>query len=121
MPVAQVAGGHIAYEDSGAAGDRQALVFISGLNGVGRYWQPQVALFARYDRVITYDHRGMGASDRIQREFSVDQMTAELVGLLDALHIGRAHVVGMSTGGAIGQTLAIEYPERLLKLALCST
>ena len=118
MPIAEVSGGQIAYEDSGAG---VPVLFVSGLNGVGRYWKPQVALFAQHFRVITYDQRGTGGSDNTQREFSVDQMAAELIGLMDVLKIERAHLVGMSTGGAIGQTIAIEHPQRLLKLALCST
>ena len=118
MPLAQVADGQLRYEE---AGHGEPLVFVSGLNGVGRYWKPQVQLFAQHFRVITYDQRGTGGSDMTQREFSVDQMAAELVGLLDHLKIERAHLVGMSTGGAIGQTIAIEHPQRLNKLALCST
>jgi aminoacrylate hydrolase len=121
MPIAAVVnvpGGEIAYEESGSG---EALLLVSGLNGVGRYWKPQVELFSKYFRVNTYDQRGTGGSDRIQREFSVDQMGEELVGLMDVLKIERAHLVGMSTGGAIGQTIAIEHPERLLKLVLCST
>ncbi|MEQ1775226.1 MAG: alpha/beta fold hydrolase [Burkholderiales bacterium] len=118
MPTAVVAGGEIHYE---AVGEGDAVIFASGLNGVGRYWTPQVPLFSKYFRVITYDQRGTGGSDRIQREFSVDQMAEELVGLMDELNIKRAHIVGMSTGGAIGQTIAIEHPERVMKLALCST
>jgi aminoacrylate hydrolase len=118
MPTAAVAGGEIQYDDVGSG---EAVVFASGLNGVGRYWAPQVALFSQHFRVITYDQRGTGGSDRIQREFSVDQMARELVGLMDVLNIERAHIVGMSTGGAIGQTIAIEHPQRLMKLALCST
>jgi aminoacrylate hydrolase len=121
MPVAAVAGGQIHYEDAGQSGQGDPLVFVSGLNGVGRYWKPQVALFSRHFRVITYDQRGTGGSDTTQREFSVDQMAAELVALLDHLKIERAHLVGMSTGGAIGQTMAIEHPQRLMKLVLCST
>ena len=118
MPIAAVAGGEIAYED---AGQGEPVVFVSGLNGVGRYWTPQVPLFSKHFRVITYDQRGTGGSDRMQREFSVDQMAEELIGLMDVLKIERAHLVGMSTGGAIGQTIAIEHPQRLMKLALCST
>jgi aminoacrylate hydrolase len=118
VPIASVAGGEIYYEQ---AGQGEPLVFASGLNGVGRYWKPQVALFSQHFRVITYDQRGTGQSDRIQREFSLDQMAEEVVGLMDALKISKAHLVGMSTGGAIGQTIAIVHPERVMKLALCST
>ena len=118
MPRVAVAGGEIYYEE---AGQGHPLVFISGLNGVGRYWTPQVPVFSAHYRVVTYDQRGTGASDRLQREFSVDQMAAETVGLMDVLKIGRAHIVGMSTGGAIGQILAIDHPQRVARLALCST
>ena len=93
MPKVTVAGGEIYYEE---AGQGHPLVFISGLNGVGRYWEPQVPVFRPHYRVVTYDQRGTGASDRLQRKFSVDQMAAETVGLMDVLKIGPAHIVGMS-------------------------
>ena len=118
MPIATVLEGEIYYED---VGQGEPVIFASGLNGVARYWAPQIDYFSKAFRVITYDQRGTGSSDRIQRQFSVDQMACELVGLMDALKIDKAHIVGMSTGGAIGQTIAIENPERVMKLALCST
>ena len=118
MPTVAVGGGEIHYEEAGSG---EPLVLVSGLSGVARYWAPQIPAFSARYRVITYDQRGMGASDRLQREFSLDQMAAELAGLLDALGIARAHVVGLSTGGAIGQTLAIEQPGRVARLVLCST
>ena len=118
MPKVKVAGGEIYYE---ASGEGEPLVFVSGLNGVGRYWQPQVPVFSRRFRVITYDQRGTGESDRLQRAFSVDEMASELAELMDALDVPRAHIVGLSTGGAIGQTLAIEKPERVNRLVMCST
>ena len=118
MPKVAVAGGEIHYEEAGR-GD--PLILVSGLGGTASYWRPQVPAFASRFRVITYDHRGTGASDRLQREFSINQMTRELAELMDALKISRAHIVGWSTGGAIGQTLAIEQPQRIARLVLCST
>lgn len=118
MPKAAVAGGEIYYEEAGRG---EPLILVSGLGGVGSYWRPQVPAFSSRFRVITYDHRGTGSSDRLQRAFSIDQMTAELAELMDALKIERAHVVGWSTGGVIGQTLAIERPQRIARLVLCST
>lgn len=118
MPRATVADGEIEYQ---IAGDGHPLVFVSGLGGVGRYWEPQLQAFGARYRVVTYDQRGTGGSDRKQRRFSVDQMTAELVGLMDALRFEKAHIVGLSTGGAIGQTLAIEYPQRIARLVAVST
>lgn len=118
MPQLAIADGEIHYE---VAGQGHPLILVSGLNGVARYWDPQLAEFSARYRVITYDQRGTGTSDHKQREFSVDRMAHELVALMDALKIERAHIVGMSTGGAIGQTLAIEEPARVAKLVLCST
>src|SRR5262245_54536602 len=118
MPKLAIAGGEIYYEE---AGQGPPLIFVSGLGGTASYWRPQVPVFALRYRVITYDHRGTGASDRLQRSFSIDQMTAELVALMDALGIPRARIVGWSTGGAIGQTLAIEQPQRIERLVLSST
>lgn len=118
MPKVDIAGGEIYYE---MTGEGDPIVFVSGLGGVGRYWEPQVAVFRRRFRVITYDQRGTGASDRVQRKFSLDEMAAELGQLMDALGMPRAHIVGLSTGGAIGQTLAIEQPNRVNRLVMCST
>jgi aminoacrylate hydrolase len=118
MPKVAVADGGIYYEEAGRG---EPLIFVSGLGGTGSYWRPQVPAFSSRFRVITYDHRGTGSSDRLQRAFSIDQMTAELAQLMDALKIERAHLVGWSTGGAIGQTLAIEQPRRIARLVLCST
>lgn len=118
MPKIAIEDGEICYEETGTG---YPLILVSGLNGVGRYWQQQRAAFGPHFRVITYDQRGTGASDRLQRTFSVDQMATELAALMDALNIECAHIVGMSTGGAIGQTLAIEQPQRVARLVLCST
>lgn len=113
-----VADGEIEYQETGSG---HPLVFVSGLGGAGRYWEPQLAAFGARYRVITYDQRGTGGSDRRQRSFSVDGMTADLIGLMDALGIEKAHIVGLSTGGAIGQTMAVEYPQRLARLVVVST
>jgi len=118
MPTVAVGDGEIHYEE---AGQGHPLILVSGLNGVGRYWQPQLAAFSAQFRVITYDQRGTGASDQRQRHFSVDGMAADLAGLMDALGIERAHLVGLSTGGAIGQTLAIDQPQRIARLVMSST
>lgn len=118
MPKIKIADGEIHYEEMGKG---HPLIFVSGLGGVARYWQPQMAEFAKHFRVIAYDHRGTGASDRTQRKFSIEQMAAETLALLDALKIERAHLVGHSTGGAIGQTIALEHPQRLARMVLSAT
>jgi aminoacrylate hydrolase len=118
MPKIAIADGEIHYEESGSG---EPLLLVAGLSGVGRYWTPQVSEFSRHYRVITYDQRGTGASDKRQQRYSVDGMAADLVALMDALGIERARLVGQSTGGAIGQTLAIEHPDRVERMVIFST
>ena len=110
MPRAKVGDIEIAYERHG---EGPAVMLVSGLGGVGSYWNPQIEAFSRSFTVITHDHRGTGLSTRFEGEYSADMLAADALGLMDALGIERAHFVGHSTGGAIGQTLAIEHPARV--------
>jgi aminoacrylate hydrolase len=97
------------------------VVFIPGLTGFGSFWQDQIAAFAKRFEVVTFDHRGIGQSDEGRIGYTVERMAADVVGLMDALGIERAHVVGHSTGGAIAQVLAIERPNRLASVVLSAT
>ena len=107
------------YYESYGEGD--PVLLVPGLGGEGGYWQPQIEPFSKNYRVIIHDHRGTGQSDRPVMEYSVEQMTADVLGLMDALDIESAHLVGHSTGGAIGQIMAIERPERLRSLVISSS
>ena len=114
MPMAN----DVYYEEHGSG---EPLFLVSGLGGAAAYWKPNLPALAAKYRVIVHDHRGAGQSAHSRIRYSVEQMTDDLVGLMDHLKIGRAHLVGHSTGGAIGQTLAITRPERLAKLILFAT
>lgn len=118
MPKAQIGDAEIYYEEHGAG---EPLMLVSGLGGTAAYWKPNLPVLAAKYRVIVHDHRGAGQSTHSKIRYSVDQMTDDVVRLMDHLKIERAHVVGHSTGGAIGQTLAIRSPERLRKLVLFAT
>ena len=102
-------------------GDGPPLALVSGLGGTLAFWKPHVAAFARRFRVVLHDHRGTGRSSRTRMDYSVDQMVDDLVQLLDHLRIERAHFVGHSTGGAIGQTMALDHPKRLNRLAISAS
>ena len=118
MPKANLGDVEIYYESHG---EGEPLLLVSGLGGVAAYWKPNLpAISAKY-RVIVHDHRGIGQSSRSMVKYSVDQMTDDVVRLMDHLKIERAHLVGHSTGGAIGQTMAIKHPERLKSMVLFST
>ena len=97
------------------------VLFVSGLGGFASFWQDQVATFAKRFEVITFDHRGFGQSDPSRIGYTVERMAVDVIGLMDALGIKRGHVVGHSTGGAIAQTMAIEYPSRLAGVVLSAT
>src|SRR5260370_23583505 len=118
MPRIVIGDGALYYERQGV---RCRVLFISGLSGFASFWQDQVAAFARKFDVVTHDHRGIGQSDVTRSGFTVDRMAADVVGLMDALEIERAHIVGHSTGGAIAQILAIEHPKRPARAVLSAT
>jgi len=110
--------GEIYYETYGTG---TPVMLVPGLGGIGSYWKPNLADFTRQHQVIVHDHRGTGQSSRSFISYSVDQMTDDLVALMDHLKIERAHLVGHSTGGAIGQTLAAKHPERLISLVISAS
>ena len=84
-------------------------------------WQPQMAVLESAFRVLRFDTRGHGGSDAPPGDYSLEQLAADAIGLLDALKIETVHFVGLSMGGMIGQCLALDYPDRLKSLALCDT
>jgi aminoacrylate hydrolase len=91
----------------------------AGLGGAGSYWQPNLAALAARHRVILYDHRGTGRSDRaLPANLTVEDMAADVVALIDGLGLERVHFVGHAAGGLIGLQLAVSAPQRLASLAL---
>jgi len=118
MPKARLGDFDIYYESHGS-GD--PVLLVPGLGGVGSYWNPNIPAFSARHHVIVHDHRGTGQSSQSRIAYSIDQMTDDLLKLMDHLKIERAHLVGHSTGGAIGQTMAVTRPERLASLVLYAT
>lgn len=102
-------------------GSGPPLVLISGLNGLASFWQPHVEVLGSRFTVILHDHRGTGSSSLKPIAFSVEQMAGDVIALLDLLGIGRADIIGHSTGGAIGQVLAIEHPARVRRLVISAS
>jgi aminoacrylate hydrolase len=97
------------------------LLLIAGLGGRGAFWHRQIAEFSQQFRVITHDHRGCGNSSPAKVIYGAEHMAEDLIALMDALGIERAHMVGHSTGGAICQHIALDDPGRIDRLVLsCS-
>jgi pimeloyl-ACP methyl ester carboxylesterase len=106
----------VAYVDSGGPG--VPLVFIHGLSSSIGFWEYQLPVFAASQRVIALDLPGYGASGRPDAPCTPPWYADVVVGLLDALAVPRATLVGHSMGGQIALTLALAHPERVDRLVL---
>lgn len=118
MPVAKVNSIDINYT---VTGQGEPLVMIMGLTATQSGWKPQIPYFKKHFQVITFDNRGIGRSSKPQGPYSIRMMADDTIGLMDYLHIEKAHILGISMGGMIAQEIAINYPSRVMKLILAST
>ncbi len=103
----------------GEAGPPVVLLHALGLDW--RMWEPVMPRLAAGRRVFAYDLRGHGRAAGAPAPFTLADAAADLAGVLDALGLDRAHVVGLSYGGAVAQTAAVAYPERCVSLSLLAT
>ena len=104
-----------------STGEGPAVLLIMGLGLPGDAWWRTVPVLARSLRVVTFDNRGCGRSERPAGPLTLAGMAADAVSVLDAAGIARAHVYGISMGGMIAQELALRYPERVDSLVLGAT
>jgi 3-oxoadipate enol-lactonase len=119
MTVVQVGEIELDYERSGAG---PPLLLIMGLSGTALSWgEPFLAQLRQDFDVIAYDHRGIGASSHLDGPITIREMAADAAGLLEALELDSAHVLGISMGGMIAQELALAHPERVRTLTLGCT
>ena len=102
-------------------GDGPPLLLVPGLGGVGAFWSIHLARLSEHFTVVLHDHRGTGQSSRTSMRYTVEQMADDLAQLMAGLGLERAHLIGHSTGGAIGQCLAIDRPELIDRLVLSAT
>jgi aminoacrylate hydrolase len=106
------------WEEHGAPGGLP-VILSSGLGGSASYWAPNLDALAADRRVILYDHRGTGRSDRaLPADLTVDDMADDVIALMDGLGIDRAGLIGHAAGGVIGLSLALRFPDRIDRLVV---
>jgi pimeloyl-ACP methyl ester carboxylesterase len=109
----------LSYERSGSG---PPLLAIMGMSGTALHWgEPFLAELRESFDVIAYDHRGVGESSHLDGELTIAQLAEDAHGLLAALEIDAAHVLGISMGGMVAQELALAHPESVLTLTLGCT
>lgn len=97
------------------------LVLIHGVGGDSSNWDDIVPQLAPKFRVITVDLRGHGRSPPIRSACTVKDLARDVTQVMEALEVRSAHVAGFSLGGQVAQSIALEWPQRVEKLALVST
>ncbi|MCK4963645.1 MAG: alpha/beta fold hydrolase, partial [Dehalococcoidia bacterium] len=118
MPTTKVGDINMYYE---VHGEGEPLLLIMGLGSDLTSWIFQIPEFSKKYQVIAFDNRGVGRTDAPDVPYSTAMMADDTTGLLDALGIEKAHVLGLSMGGFIAQELAVKYPQRVKSLVLAAT
>ncbi len=120
MPLVKANGVDLFYDLTGPE-EAPLVAFSNSLGTSLEMWDAQVRALGGRARCLRYDTRGHGRSPAVDAPATIDDLAADLAGLLDALGIGRAHVVGLSLGGMTGQAFAATYPARVERLVLMAT
>jgi len=119
VPSVDASGTELHYVREGGG---EPILLIQGMAATHLTWGDRfLSTLAQSFDCIAFDNRGMGRSGRAAVPFTVADLTADVVGLLDALEIERAHVLGASLGGMVAQELALAHPERVHRLILGAT
>ena len=115
MPIEKINGIHIYYE---IHGNGQPIVLANGIFMNTSSWFSQTPIFSKHFKVITYDMRGQGQSDKPKGEYSFDLHVEDQKKLLEHLGIDKVHHVGISYGAELGLFFALKYPEMLNSLVV---
>ncbi|PRY09158.1 3-oxoadipate enol-lactonase [Paraburkholderia sp. BL25I1N1] len=122
MPYAAVNGTELHYRiDGDRHGNAPWIVLSNSLGTDLSMWAPQVAALSKHFRVLRYDTRGHGHSEAPKGPYTIEQLTGDVLGLMDTLKIARAHFCGISMGGLTGVALAARHGNRLERVVLCNT
>lgn len=120
MSVIQVNGIDLYYNLQGSR-ENESLLLIAGFDSDSSTWAAMMPLLVKQYQVLRFDNRGVGQTEVTDSPYSIKQMAADAVALLDYLSISQAHVAGHSMGGQIAQELALAHPEKISSLILLSS
>jgi 3-oxoadipate enol-lactonase len=113
-------GATISYSVDGPSA-APVLLFMNSIGTTRELWSRQTAALADRYRVITYDARGHGRSSVPEGEYTIAQLGGDALAVLDAEHVGAAHVCGISLGGITALWLGVHAPDRVRTLTAANT
>ncbi len=93
-------------------GEGEPVVLIAGLNSDHALYREIIPRLAESYKVVAFDNRGVGQTDKPDIPYSIEMMAEDTAGLLNALGIEQAHLLGTSMGGRIATALALRYPSK---------
>lgn len=97
------------------------IILIHGFGARKEGFKCQIPALSKEFKVITFDNRGAGKSERVNDPYTMQTLADDVRGLLDFLEIKKTHVLGTSMGGLIAQQFVLQYPEYVNKLVLVNT
>lgn len=118
MPFATNSGTQIFWTEAGAG---EPILLIMGHRWTHEMWYQIAPALSQTHRVIMFDNRGVGQSDKPAGPYTAAQMAGDALAVLDAARVDRAHIYGASMGGQIAQEIALRAPERVVSLILGCT
>ena len=115
---ADVNGIKLCYE---MAGEGEPLLLVHGFGSKKESWIAQFPILSKHFKVIRFDNRGAGKSDRPQGDYTMDIFADDIKGLLDFLGVEKTNIAGWSLGGMIVQNFILKYPKKVNKVILINT
>jgi proline-specific peptidase len=102
-------------------GEGEPVLLVHGFGNRKEHWRAQFKTLSKHFKVIRFDNRGAGKSDRPDMMYTMELFADDIAGLLDYLNIDKTNIIGHSLGGMILQNFALKYPNKIIKIVLINT